>query len=146
MRLWITFQNNGLWHQRQLLQTLSLSFLLINHFISVTKWNFVLVSNLRMLLMFRIYHVYQGFWQTKADHGGLESILSTLYEQLLRSQIPKVLKDCQVVSRFYTFRICPQKNYMYNIDEIDTWALFHQHSMYSFYAYRSQKCKKILIT
>jgi hypothetical protein len=31
---------------------------------------------------------------------------------------------------------------MFNVDEIDTRGQFHQCSMSSFYAHRSQKCKK----
>ncbi len=38
------------------------------------------------------------------------------------------------------------KNARLNIDEIDTWGQFHQCSTYSFYAHRSQKRKKILMT
>ena len=34
----------------------------------------------------------------------------------------------------------------FNVDEIDTWAQFHQRSTYSFYAQRSLKSKNILMT
>ncbi len=33
-----------------------------------------------------------------------------------------------------------------HVGEIDTWAQFHERSMYSFYAHRSQKHKKTLMT
>jgi hypothetical protein len=38
------------------------------------------------------------------------SILSKFYEQLLHAQIPKVQKDCQVVSLFCALEICATKS------------------------------------
>jgi hypothetical protein len=41
---------------------------------------------------------------------------------------------------------CGDKNARKHVDEIDTWAQFHQCSMYSFYARSSPKRKKILLS
>jgi len=50
----------------------------------------------------------------KIDHSIIyrNSISSTFYEQLLRLQIPKVLKkDCQVVNILYAFGIYERKSF-----------------------------------
>jgi len=45
---------------------------------------------------------------------------------------------------FGAFGICGSKSFSKNVDEIDTWGKFHQHSTISFIACRSQKSKKTI--
>jgi len=54
---------------------------------------------------------------------------------------PKSIKRLKLDCLICAFGIC-----LKNVDEIDSWAQFHQHSTYSFYGRRSQKHKKILTT
>jgi len=62
----------------------------------------------------------------------------------LRSQMCK--NDSQIVNLFTLSGSTSVKAELKTFGEFDTRAQFHQRSMYSFYARRSQKHKKILLT
>jgi len=75
------------------------------------------------------------FGRKKLTHERL--ISSKFCEQILDTKIPNTQKA--------TFGTWARKSCLLNVDDVDTWAQFHQRSMYSFCAGRSRKRKKILM-
>ncbi len=67
------------------------------------------------------------------------SISSTFHTQMFHTEVCSNSNSKQRKAAQKTF---VQKNCVYNVDEIDTRSLFHQHFMSSFYVCRSQKCYK----
>ncbi len=70
------------------------------------------------------------------------SIAPSYWSPAFARSEPKSIKRLMIWLPFYAFGLRPCKSCTKNNDEIELKCQFYQHFTDSFYAYRSQKCKK----